>query len=75
MMGTSSLNSREELERFRQVVLEDDQLLEQLRQTADQESFAALAVQLGWQRGCAFSAEHVRAALQEARRAWLLRWI
>jgi hypothetical protein len=74
-MDTGSLNSRGDLEHFRQLVLEDDQLLEQLRQAGGLESFAALAVALGQQRGCAFTSEQVRAAVQEARRAWLQGWI
>jgi len=74
-MDTTSLNSGGDLERFRQIVLEDDRLLEQLRQTSGVESFAALGVELGQQRGCAFTMDHVRAAVQEARRARLQRWI
>jgi hypothetical protein len=57
------------------MVVEDDQLFNQLRQTVDLESFAALAIALGQQRRCAFGLEDVRAAVREARRVWLERWI
>ena len=57
------------------MVLEDDPLLKQLRQTDGLESFAVLAVALGRERGCVFSLEDVPAAVQEARRTWLERWI
>ncbi|MGO8835826.1 MAG: Nif11-like leader peptide family natural product precursor [Limisphaerales bacterium] len=63
------------LERFSQMVLADRQLHEQLRTTADLESFIALAVRLGRERGCELTAEEIRAAVQERRRAWFERWI
>jgi hypothetical protein len=63
------------LERFRQLVLADRSLLEQLRQTSDQESFVALAVRLGAERDCVFTEAEMRAALREFRRVWLERWI
>jgi hypothetical protein len=65
----------ENLERFRQVVLEDPELFKQLRQTADVDSFVALAVRLGAARDCAFTEQEVRDALRECRRARLERWI
>lgn len=67
--------SRENLERFRQIVLEDDRLLERLRQTGDLESFVALLVELGLEHGCPFTPEHVREAVQAQRRTWLQKWI
>ena len=63
------------LERFRQLVLADRSLREQLRQTSDLEGFVALAVRLGAERDCVFTDQEVRAALRECRRAWLERWI
>jgi hypothetical protein len=74
-MYTVALNFREDLDRFRQMVLEEDQLLEQLQQTAGLDAFARLTVELGRQRGCVFTAEQVLAAVQEARRSWLERWL
>jgi hypothetical protein len=59
--------------RFRQVVLADRGLFEQLRQTADMDVFVALAVRLGKERDCLFTEEEVRAALRECRRVWLER--
>lgn len=67
--------SRQNLERFREIVVADQQLFTQLRGTADLENFVALAVQLGAERGCRFTPETVRAAIQERRRAWLERWL
>jgi predicted ribosomally synthesized peptide with nif11-like leader len=63
------------LERFCQLVLEDPQLHQQLRQPLVQDEFIALAIRLGQERGYSFTAEEVRAALNERRRAWLERWI
>jgi hypothetical protein len=63
------------LERFRLLVLADRHLHDQLRQTADVDAFVALAVRLGTERGCVFTADEVRAALRERRRALLERWI
>jgi hypothetical protein len=65
--------TREDLERFVQLVLADRDLLERFRATADLESFAVLAVRLGRERGCDFTAEEVRRAVRERRRAWLER--
>jgi hypothetical protein len=69
------VEQRQNLERFGELVLADRQLHEQLRATGDTEMFAALAVRLGGERGCVFSAEVVRDALKERRRAWLERWV
>jgi hypothetical protein len=63
------------LERFRQIVLADPRLHQQLRETSDLNGFVALAVRLGAERDCIFTEEEVRAALRECRRAWLERWI
>ena len=72
---TESLNERQHLERFGDLVLADRELHDRLRATADQTAFIALAVQLGAERGCDFTAPVVEAALQERRRAWLERWL
>jgi hypothetical protein len=63
------------LDRFRQRVLADRTLFEQLRQTANLDGFVALAVRLGAEQGCVFTEQDVRGALRECRRAWLERWI
>jgi hypothetical protein len=63
------------LERFRQLVLADRSLHEQLRQTSGLDGFVALAVRLGAERECVFTEQEVRAALRECRRAWLERWV
>jgi len=69
------IEQRQNLERFGQLVLADRPLHEQLRSTRDAETFAALAVRLGAERGCVFTEEIVQKALNERRRAWLERWI
>jgi len=66
-------NPRKNLECFVQLVLADPNLLEQLRAPVNLEHFAALAIRLGRDRGCDFTAEEVRAAVRERRRAWLER--
>jgi len=70
-----SIESRQNFERFRQLVLEDPALHDQLRATGDGEAFVARAVQLGGERGCAFTPETVSAVLQEQRQARLQKWI
>jgi len=63
------------LERFRQIVLADRGLFDQLRQRADLDGFVAVVVRLGAERGCGFTEQEVRVALRECRRVWLERWI
>jgi Nif11 domain len=69
------LNPPQNLERFRELVLADRELHDQLRAAATRQDFIALAVRLGAERGCVFTAAQVEAALREQRRAWLERWI
>lgn len=66
---------RQQLARFREQVLADRELHNRLRATASQSEFIALAVQLGAERGCVFTAQLVETALREQRRAWLERWL
>lgn len=66
---------RQNLERFGEMVLADCQLHEQLRATATEAEFAALAVRLGAERGCDFTPPVVQAAINEKRRLWLERWL
>ncbi len=63
-----------DFESFRRLVLQDLQLQAQLRDESDQQEFIALAVRLGAERGCHFTAEEVTGALLAARRAWIERW-
>jgi hypothetical protein len=67
-------SSPEELERFRGAVLGDLNLQQQLRVTADWESFARLAVEIGKEHGYRFQESHVEAALLAARQEWLSKW-
>ena len=67
--------SHDELERFRLAVLGDLNLQQQLLVTADWESFARLAVEIGKERGYRFDESHVKAALFAARQEWLSKWI
>jgi hypothetical protein len=74
-MKETVASDRAEWERFRALVLQDGQLFALLRETTGLQDFADLAVLLGSQRGCVFSSERVLQAYQEARRAWLERWV
>ena len=67
--------SRESFEQFRQLVLRDITLQEQLRETPDRESFLKLVLQLGAERGYSFVAEDVEAAIHASQHAWRLRWV
>lgn len=62
-------------EEFRQLVLSDPALQQQLRATPNLPAFLDLTVQLGTELGYTFAVEEVRAALQASRRAWLERWV
>lgn len=68
-MSTSSF------EQFRQLVLDDPALQQQLRAEYGLHAFLELVVRLGAEHGYEFSAEEVHAALQASRRTWLERWI
>lgn len=68
-------SSSEDLDRFGQEVLQDQDLQHQLRTTTDRESFLHLVISLGHERGYRFSVSDVEAALAAARRTWLERWI
>ena len=74
-MSAALTPASQNLERFRLIVLEECELLAELRQTADLDAFVALAVRKGLERGCEFTGQDVRAALRESRRVWLERWI
>jgi hypothetical protein len=74
-MIAKTLNERENLERFGGLVLADRDLHDQLRKTASQEAFIALAIRLGAERGCVFTAPVVEAAVRERRHAWQERWL
>ena len=68
--GPTAPCSAEALERFRLTALSDPVLQERLRVTADDESFARLAVELGQESGYFFDVSHVEAMLQKARQQW-----
>jgi predicted ribosomally synthesized peptide with nif11-like leader len=65
--------SYEDLDRFRQLVLNDSSLLERLRETPDTNAFFDLIVRLGAERGYHFTGGDVEAALLDSRRTWIRR--
>ena len=75
MSLTQNLSHRQNLERFGELVLADRELHAQLRATANEDEFIALAVRLGAERGYDFTAPTVQEAVREKRRAWLERWL
>lgn len=66
---------RQDLERFRELVLRDPVLQEQLQGIRDRDSFVALVLQAGQARGFIFTADDVTVAMQADRRVWMERWI
>ena len=58
------------LGRFRELVLDDDGLRERLRAIEDRDAFIESMVAAGRDRGCAFTADEVRAELRAAQRSW-----
>lgn len=61
-------------EEFRRLVLQDLKLQCLLRDEPDQQEFIALAVRLGAERDCHFTADDVLMEIQAGRRAWIERW-
>jgi hypothetical protein len=68
-------NQQQNLARFGEWVLADHELHDRLRAAANDEDFIALAIRLGGERGCVFTASAVATALREQRRAGLERWV
>jgi predicted ribosomally synthesized peptide with nif11-like leader len=67
--------SQENFEQFRQLVLQDTALQQQLRGTYDREQMVALLQQLGAERGYSFTNEDVLDALRAKQREWIERWL
>jgi hypothetical protein len=63
------------LERFRELVLADSVLHDQLRAAAGEAAFIELAIRLGAERGCKLTASTLQTAINQKRRAWLERWL
>lgn len=70
-----TIHQQQPLARFRELVLADPRLHDQLRATPTEAEFLALIVRLGAERGCELSVPVVQAAIREQRRAWLERWL
>jgi hypothetical protein len=60
---------------FRETVPFDQNLVNSLSEMIDWPNFVAAVLRAGAERGYAFSATDVEAALHAGRRAWLERWI
>ena len=58
--------SKANLEHFYQEALKDQALQEQLRTATDRDSMAALAVELGKEKGYSFTTEEVQAYIDES---------
>ena len=67
--------SHANFERFRQLVLQDVEMQQQLRATSDDEAFLNLLIELGQKSGCSFTVDTVEAASNAQRRLWLERWL
>jgi predicted ribosomally synthesized peptide with nif11-like leader len=67
--------SQENFEQFRQLVLQDTGLQEQLRAISDRDQFVSLTQRLGEERGYSFTIEDVLEALRVNHRAWIERWL
>ncbi|MFL6212220.1 MAG: Nif11-like leader peptide family natural product precursor [Pyrinomonadaceae bacterium] len=67
--------SQESFEQFRQLVLADELLQRELQVAPGDDSFLALTVRLGAERGYSFTVEDVAEAMRASRRAWLERWL
>ncbi|HEV7860429.1 MAG TPA: Nif11-like leader peptide family natural product precursor [Pyrinomonadaceae bacterium] len=67
--------SQENFEQFKQLVLQDTALQQQLRSISDRDQMVALTQRLGAERGYSFTTEDVWAALHASQREWIERWL
>jgi hypothetical protein len=67
--------SQEDFERFREIVLRDLSLQEQLREIVERPVFIQKVVELGANRGFEITPADVEEAMRRNRRAWIERWI
>jgi aspartyl/asparaginyl beta-hydroxylase len=65
----------DELERFRELVLQKDGLQEQLREVTDRDAFVSRVLSLGKEHGCEFTAGDIRVAMQAGMQGWIERWV
>ena len=63
--------SMESFEQFRQIVLHDAAIQEQLRATTDRRDFVDLLIRVGGEHGCHFTPTDVEAAMRANRVVWL----
>jgi hypothetical protein len=63
-----------DLQRFRMLVIGDEDLQRDLWQYANRPAFVARVVERAGERGFAVAAAEVEAALDDAARAWIARW-
>ena len=68
-------NTLHGIDRFRDVVLANEDLQRQLRETPDKETFLEVMMNLGRECGYNFSIADIESALGQARRTWIERWI
>jgi hypothetical protein len=69
----TALNPNEAFAAFHRRVVADGDLFGRLQNTPSLDAFIARAIDLGGELGLIFGPDEVRAALQNARRAWLER--
>ncbi|HEX8735390.1 MAG TPA: Nif11-like leader peptide family natural product precursor [Pyrinomonadaceae bacterium] len=67
--------SLENFERFREIVLRDLSLQEQLREITERSVFMQKVVELSARCGYEITPEDVEEAMSRSRRAWRERWI
>jgi hypothetical protein len=67
--------SHNDFEQFRQIVLDELPLQEELRVITERNAFYARVVELGAERGFRFSDMDVREAMEANHRMWVERWI
>ena len=67
--------SQQTFEQFRELVLDETTLQEQLRSVRTFSELAPLVLMLARERGIPIDAGDVESAWQAAQRAWIVRWI
>lgn len=67
--------SREDLEAFRDLIWDDEEKLNRLRQATDRPAFEALMIELGQAAGYEFDRSDINLIMRENHLAWLQRWV
>jgi hypothetical protein len=64
-----------EIEKLREIVLNDADLQAQLQEISERDEFIARVLEIGKNFGLEIESEDISEAMRESRRVWIERWI